>query len=159
MPYPIAICQVQYRAVMGSRETLLAYLGTLAPGDLLSSSATFGRGGSIRNLLVHTANTYQSWVLQRGLGRDVAFTPYESVTSIDEVARVFAPIDEAVFTFLADGLDPDDTFPIDRPEGPRNVTRLELFTHVITHEFHHKGQILSLSRALGYTPIDTDIIR
>ncbi|MNL32837.1 DinB family protein [compost metagenome] len=36
---------------------------------------------------------------------------------------------------------------------------LKLFTHVTTHEYHHKGQILSLSRHLGYTPVDTDIIR
>ncbi len=36
---------------------------------------------------------------------------------------------------------------------------LKLFTHVITHEFHHKGQILSLSRHLGYVRVDTDIIR
>ncbi|MNY72090.1 DinB family protein [compost metagenome] len=35
----------------------------------------------------------------------------------------------------------------------------KLFSHVITHEYHHKGQILSLSRHLGYTPVDTDIIR
>ncbi|MEO7312132.1 MAG: DinB family protein [Chitinophagaceae bacterium] len=36
---------------------------------------------------------------------------------------------------------------------------LKLFSHVITHEFHHKGQILSLSRHLGYVPVDTDMIR
>ncbi|MNY69859.1 DinB family protein [compost metagenome] len=35
----------------------------------------------------------------------------------------------------------------------------KVFTHVITHEYHHKGQILSLSRHLGYTPVDTDIMR
>ncbi|WP_244950894.1 DinB family protein [Pedobacter suwonensis] len=39
------------------------------------------------------------------------------------------------------------------------VNPLQLFTHVITHEFHHKGQIMSLSRHLGYTPVDADIIR
>lgn len=41
----------------------------------------------------------------------------------------------------------------------RHVTSLELFSHVITHEYHHKGQVLSISRHLGYTPVDTDIIR
>ena len=35
----------------------------------------------------------------------------------------------------------------------------KLFSHVITHEFHHKGQILSVSRHLGYLPVDTDIMR
>jgi uncharacterized damage-inducible protein DinB len=36
---------------------------------------------------------------------------------------------------------------------------LKLFTHIITHEFHHKGQLLSLSRHIGYVPVDTDVIR
>jgi len=39
------------------------------------------------------------------------------------------------------------------------VSPIKLFTHVITHEFHHKGQILSLSRHLGYVPVDTDVVR
>ncbi|MCB0624495.1 MAG: hypothetical protein KDC43_11415, partial [Saprospiraceae bacterium] len=34
-----------------------------------------------------------------------------------------------------------------------------LFTHVVTHEFHHKGQILSLTRHLGFVPVDTDVMR
>jgi uncharacterized damage-inducible protein DinB len=43
--------------------------------------------------------------------------------------------------------------------GSHDTSAFQIFTHVITHEFHHKGQILSLSRHLGYTPVDTDIIR
>jgi uncharacterized damage-inducible protein DinB len=39
------------------------------------------------------------------------------------------------------------------------VTALELLTHVTTHEYHHKGQVLTISRQLGYTPVDTDLIR
>ena len=35
----------------------------------------------------------------------------------------------------------------------------KLFTHVITHEFHHQGQILPMSRQLGYIPVDTDVMR
>nr|WP_261382294.1 DinB family protein [Mucilaginibacter achroorhodeus] len=40
-----------------------------------------------------------------------------------------------------------------------NLSPLELFTHVITHEFHHKGQLVNMSRQLGYIPVDTDVIR
>jgi len=32
-------------------------------------------------------------------------------------------------------------------------------THVMTHEFHHKGQIMTMGRMLGYTPPDADVIR
>lgn len=41
----------------------------------------------------------------------------------------------------------------------KNASILKLFTHVITHEFHHKGQIISLKRHLGYIPAVTDILR
>ncbi len=40
-----------------------------------------------------------------------------------------------------------------------DINPFKLFTYVITHEFHHKGQILSLSRHLGYLPIDSDVVR
>ncbi|TDH29325.1 hypothetical protein EXU57_00555 [Segetibacter sp. 3557_3] len=39
------------------------------------------------------------------------------------------------------------------------ATPLQVYTHVITPEFHHKGQVLTLSRQQGYIPADTDIIR
>ena len=39
------------------------------------------------------------------------------------------------------------------------ATPAALFTHVITHEFHHKGQIASMSRHLGYLPPDTAVLR
>jgi uncharacterized damage-inducible protein DinB len=31
--------------------------------------------------------------------------------------------------------------------------------HVLTHAFHHKGQIVSMCRRLGYPVSDTDLIR
>ena len=43
--------------------------------------------------------------------------------------------------------------------GKGITTPATIFADVTTHEFHHKGQILSISRHLGYVPVDTDIIR
>jgi len=40
-----------------------------------------------------------------------------------------------------------------------SVTLLQVFTHVITHEFHHKERIMPMGRKLGYIPPDADIIR
>ncbi|MFD1258691.1 DinB family protein [Mucilaginibacter terrae] len=36
---------------------------------------------------------------------------------------------------------------------------LQIFTHTITNEFHHKGQILIIFRLLGQTPPGSDMIR
>ncbi|EAO54139.1 hypothetical protein RBTH_08368 [Bacillus thuringiensis serovar israelensis ATCC 35646] len=38
---------------------------------------------------------------------------------------------------------------------PWSTTPLWLLTHTETHEFHHKGQIVSMARYLGYTPPDS----
>lgn len=40
---------------------------------------------------------------------------------------------------------------------PWSTTPLWLLTHTETHEFHHKGQIVSMARHLGYNPPDTDL--
>jgi uncharacterized damage-inducible protein DinB len=37
------------------------------------------------------------------------------------------------------------------------ATPHELFTHVTTHEFHHKGQVVLMARILGFAPPDTDV--
>lgn len=37
-------------------------------------------------------------------------------------------------------------------------TPQQLLIHSITHEFHHKGQIVAMLRLLGYTPENTDIL-
>jgi uncharacterized damage-inducible protein DinB len=42
-------------------------------------------------------------------------------------------------------------------DQPLSVTPLFLLTHTQTHEFHHKGQIVSMARHLGYTPPITDL--
>jgi uncharacterized damage-inducible protein DinB len=33
-----------------------------------------------------------------------------------------------------------------------------LFTQAVTHEFHHKGQIVTIARQLGYQPVETDLV-
>lgn len=41
---------------------------------------------------------------------------------------------------------------------PLTVTPLWLFSHTVTHEFHHKGQVVTLGRRLGFPPADTDLV-
>lgn len=37
-------------------------------------------------------------------------------------------------------------------------TPRQLLIHSITHEFHHKGQIVAMLRLLNHTPENTDIL-
>ncbi len=34
----------------------------------------------------------------------------------------------------------------------------QLLFHSVTHEYHHKGQIVTMIRMLGYTPNNTDVL-
>ena len=150
----------QYGFVRDARKVLLNYCKTIADLDFVKENPSFGRGGSIRNLLVHIANTYEFWVGKWGLQKDLPFTAYSDNHSVDDITTLFAGIDQLMAQFI-DLLGKPSFREIEYEiNGKKNtVSPLQLFSHVITHEFHHKGQILSLSRHWGYTPIDTDIIR
>jgi len=155
----IYILKSQYEWVKQSRKILFKYCSTIIDTDLLKENSTFSRG-SIRNLLVHIANTYEFWIGNRYLNKEISFTKYESIVTINDVKSLFSEVDALVAEFLNDMVKHDrNEIEIEYKGEKMLVEPFKLFTHVITHEFHHKGQILSFSRHLGYTPVDTDIMR
>jgi uncharacterized damage-inducible protein DinB len=133
----------QYGLVKGSREVLFDYCDAIDPKHFISEVNGFGRGGSIRNLLVHVGNVYQYWIGAKTFGREEQFPAFEEMADMAACRRYFEQVDGWVDELTRSSAD----------------DAVKVFTHVITHEFHHKGQILSISRHLGYTPVDTDIIR
>jgi uncharacterized damage-inducible protein DinB len=150
----------QYKLVKESRQTLFDFCNILDPPDLVTENSSFGRGGSARNLLVHIANTYEFWIGNCALKKNIVFTTYASKNTLNDIRSLFDDIDLLMNDFLElffkKGID-QVSYEI---KGIRNTaTSFKIFTHVITHEFHHKGQILSLCRHFGYTPADTDIMR
>lgn len=153
------ILKAQYEFVKSSRRALLGYCATIDAAHFTSENSTFGRG-SIRNLLVHNINTYQWWIGRHALQRQIDFTAYESIIDVDGILAHFYAVDLFMEDFfLKYETRAFEPIPASLGEKIFMSTPLELFTHAVTHEFHHKGQILSLSRHLGYEPIDTDIIR
>lgn len=149
----------QYDMVADARETLLGYCGQLTRADFVITNSSFGRG-SIRNLLVHIGTTYQYWIGEHALNKQMAYPSYENITSIKQCRAFFEKVDELISEFLEHFSNAYfHTLSFSINNNAVTATPLKLFTHVITHEFHHKGQILSLSRHLGYVPVDTDIVR
>ncbi len=149
----------QYQLVKGSRETLLGYCKTIAPEKFIEESPLFGRGGSIRNLLVHVNNTYQFWIQQVALGGKAKYTSHEDIRTIEDAINMFELVDKLMEEFIQ-AIDSMPEELVYEEDGEKNIIRpFDVYSHVITHEYHHKGQIVSLSRHLGYTPIDTDIMK
>lgn len=151
--------ELQYSLIKSSRGILLDYCETLSPEAFLTENSSFGTG-SVRNLLVHNANTYIGWLGIRALKQDRSFIPYPSISNAGEIRLLYMDVDLLVSDFIA-AFSGDYLTAIELDLGDEIITAspFQLFTHVITHEFHHKGQILSLSRHLGYIPVDTDVMR
>lgn len=149
----------QYAMVRDARKVLLDYCATLSTNDFVHQNTNFGRGGSIRNLLVHNANTYIHWIANVSLQKKMPFLEYEQYTSPKEIVFLYDIIDSLMDQFLL--LFESDPVVIEFEKNNVTIKTIpfKIFTHVITHEFHHKGQILSLSRHMGYVPVDTDILR
>lgn len=151
----------QYALVASARAALLDYCATLAPEHFTAPVAAFN-GGCIRDLLVHVAGCYDYWLGQVGLGREAATPPPGNVPNLAALRAIFADVDVLVADFsqhyAASWLVPA-AFALPRRPQQLALTPLQLFTHGFTHEFHHKGQVLSMGRLLGYPPVDTDIIR
>ncbi|MDO7854383.1 DinB family protein [Hymenobacter convexus] len=151
----------QYDLVRGARAALLRYCATLSPAHFVAPVAAFNHS-SIRDLLVHVAGCYQAWLGEVGLGRALLRPQPAQVPDVAAVRVLFADVDALVREFgqhfASQWLTPQ-RFDSPRHPAPLQLSPLQLFTHVITHEFHHKGQALSMSRQLGYVPVDTDVIR
>jgi len=151
----------QYQEIKGARGALLTYCESMKPGDLYKPVAEFNNS-SIADLLVHNVNTYISWINNFGLDRNASFFKTEDVKSLDEIRSLFDQVNAFMNEFLekhSNDFQKSFTGIVKHRGFPMTLSPLQLFTHAITHEFHHKGQILTMSRILGYIPADTDSIR
>lgn len=148
----------QYELVKGSRNVLFDFCKTISDADFINQNTSFGRGGSIRNLLVHIANTYQYWIGNLVLKNDIRYSEYGEFKNISDVIKLFDQVDELVTEFI-NNMDTFNDIDYEIQNTRSSAKPFKIFTHVITHEYHHKGQILSISRHLNYTPVDTDVMR
>ena len=150
----------QYQLVLSSRKALFAYCETINPDHLAQPLPAFNHSSMLMQLL-HNANTYVSWLANFALQQQRPFFADAEYSELPAIEQVFGQMDQLMNEFLHhfnNKFDVPLTLP--KKEGLLlTLTPLQLFTHVITHEFHHKGQLLNMSRQLGYIPVDTDVIR
>jgi uncharacterized damage-inducible protein DinB len=156
--------QKEYEWVRQTRLTLLNYCEGLNQEDFTRQN---GYGWeSVRDSLVHVADCYIAW-----LGSFILLKTKKPITSKDEKQKMkledirirFELVDTYVNqVFELHGMHLSE--PIQRKIPWRDETEITTFTpgklimHTITHEFHHKGQIVAMIRQMGYVPPPTDII-
>lgn len=149
----------QYDWIQKTREELFRYCETMSPDDYVKELENFG-GDSVRSLHAHVTDCYRVWLGSRALGKELLKIKAESVNTVQEMREVFQKIDNIVHEFLNEfeGKWDQSIHVSFQSSNSAEFTTLWLFTHTITHEFHHKGQIVKIGRQLGYTPPDTDLI-
>ncbi len=150
----------QYRLVQSSREALFNYCEHISPEHFGQKVSSFNNE-NMAGMMAHVAATYVSWLANFAQQEQRPYFTAEDCRNLQAAKVMFGEVDLIVAGFLQkfkDSLELPLILP--KREGSElSLSPLMLFTHVITHEFHHKGQIVNMSRQLGYTPVDTDIIR
>ena len=154
------VLSTQYEFARDSRKRLLKYCEKISPQDFLKENENFG-GRSIQFLLIHVANVYEYYLKNFIEGKGFPSKDNYLIDKIYLVERHYEKVNEIVSVFVEKYKDDFEIVisgKIPNYNKILNTTPLQLFTHTATHEFHHKGQILTMGRLLGYKPIDTDII-
>lgn len=154
----LEILQQQYSWIRLARQNMFAVLEELPPQILHQTVSEFGRGTIIRTH-IHVVDCYRFWLESFAFKkinehRDISVHEIERA-DVKNVREKFVEVDELVQRFLYEYCDRWSE-PIEQDESwqgyPKTATPLLLLTHVETHEFHHKGQIVSMARHLGYPP-------
>ena len=145
---------VFYDLARRTRAKVIDWMETLPPEVFTRTDEAFAFG-SLASIYAHVADVYLWWVGTVGLGDG---EPSVRLASVAELRAAFEEVDATVARALDEFADPDAPFVWTSPEGKEvTLTRRWLILHTITHEFHHKGQALSLARVLGHPhPGDPD---
>ncbi len=150
----------QYQLVIGSRNVVMEFCQKLDDKVFVKLSSFNNK--SISDLLVHVTHIYTFWLGKFSLKKDVVFADPDTINNLKSLQQLYENVNDLVAEFL-ESVKQMSVNEISGEAGTpgRTITRspFEIFTHVITHEFHHKGQILIMGRQLGFVPPDTDIIR
>jgi uncharacterized damage-inducible protein DinB len=122
---------------------------------LTTSLPEYGQG-SILSILTHVADSYGRWVGTTLLEEpwDAADTPGDLPSLSAWFARVDVLLERAL---TCSRMKSGETFEtVDFEGNRRRLTAGWVVLHPITHEFHHKGQVVTLLRRLGH-PITVDL--
>ncbi|MBL5769357.1 DinB family protein [Bacillus sporothermodurans] len=154
----------EYEWVKQTRQILLDQCKEIKENDFTKESG-FGFQ-SIRDSLVHVAGCYHAWLGSFALSETTSpLLTKEAIDKmqIDDIQRYFQQADKYVNTVFERFTDTFDDI-IEKElswkvgSGTVRKTPHQLLTHSITHEFHHKGQIVAMLRLFGYIPKNTDIL-
>jgi uncharacterized damage-inducible protein DinB len=143
-----------------ARPGMLANLEKLSAEEFTREMPVIGLG-SIRNALVHIPSSEYFWVRRVLQGdKGASLRPYEDYATVGEVRSKWLEVAAETKRFLRE-LTPAQLLEAKTyrfPDGEATLRTDYVIHHILTHEFHHKGQLMMALRILGYEPQETDLI-
>ena len=141
-------------------DLLLSHAALLTAEQFVAEIPGFG-APSIRDQLSHVIQCEQGWVHAL---QDMPWTPWphEDYTTPDHLRKAKQLVMKETIAYLDQLSDAQlNTELARRPMGWSGPLRTPAFilNHVITHAFHHKGQVVAMFRLLGRPASDTDLQR
>lgn len=139
-----------YRANRRIRHVVLEFLATRPWDELVENrEASFH---SLRNVFLHGIEAEDWWFHHVVPGRKEAWVdwdapqrhpePYGWATSLDEIRRATRRLEEESEAWLKSLDSTGLAAPVSTKHGPMSVE--DVIVHVVTHEFHHRGEMLAL---------------
>ena len=147
-----------HRWTHASFSLLLDHLSTIPATDYAKVLPEFGFP-TLREQVIHVLNCEGFWIhTLQGL-RYVDRNPAEC-TAVFDARLLEREVSHWTHTYLSSMTDQqlnNDT-ELHFPDGDVAVrTPALILHHILTHAFHHKGQIVAMCRALGHPAPDTDL--
>ena len=141
-----------------SLTLVLDHLSTMPPGDYTKEVPGFGFP-TLRQQAVHIFNCERFWVhtLQGLRVKDRTTT---ECPGISEARLLQQETTQQTLAFLSRLTDQqlNTNTELHFPDGDIAIrTPAFILHHVLTHAFHHKGQIVAMCRLLGHPAPDTDL--
>ena len=154
--------KLMYDWVRRTREVLFTFTDSL-PNEIYTLERKDFAYGSIRNIHAHVAGCYLYWLGNVGLKHDRAKLELadEKIPDVSAMRERFKFVDKIVAEALEKFENPDAVLEHQQSGGVEKLTQRWLIVHPITHEFHHKGQLLALARVLEHplpAGVDTDLV-
>ena len=147
------ILEQQYGYIRRTREILFSFLEEIPVQKLHENLPGFGNR-SILKTHIHVVDYYRRWL--GSIAFNERWADFRDTTDFDiehsDVEKVrdrFKEVDEIVQKFFHEFNDrwlESIENEVGWMEQPLTVTPLFLLMHTESHEFHHKGQIVSMAR-------------
>ena len=141
-----------------SLTLVLDHLSTLPSSDYVSEVAGYGFA-TIRQQVIHIFNCEGFWIHTL---RRLSFTDHDPAKfpAVSDARLLQQEIKRQTLEYLSGLTDVQlvTNTNLHFSDGDTAVrTPALILHHVLTHAFHHKGQIVAMCRALGHPASDTDL--